>query len=105
MEKLSWLHKRLVRSVVKKMLNRADEDVEQEIYIRLWQKFPTYREQEKLGAWIRVVAENFCKDYLKSKSRKLLAASVGEEESGLADMAATDNPERAWLWCWSKLTG
>ena len=25
MEKLSWLHKRLVRSVVKKMLNRADE--------------------------------------------------------------------------------
>ena len=35
MEKLSWLHKRLVRSVVKKMLNRADEDVEQEIYIRL----------------------------------------------------------------------
>ena len=97
MEKLSWLHKRLVRSVVKKMLNRADEDVEQEIYIRLWQKFPTYREQEKLGAWIRVVAENFCKDYLKSKSRKLLAASVGEEESGLADMAAADNPERAWL--------
>ena len=65
------------------MLNRADEDVEQEIYIRLWQKFSTYHEQDKFGAWVRVVAENYCKDYLRSKSRKLLAATVSEEDGGL----------------------
>ncbi len=97
MDSLAWTHKRLVRSVVKKMLNRADEDVEQEIYLRLWQKYPAYREQNKLGGWIRTVAENFCKDYLSSKSQKLMAATLGEEESGLDNIAAVDNPERAWL--------
>lgn len=97
MENLNWFQKRLVKNVVRKMLNRSDEDVEQEIYIRLWQKFPTYREQEKIGAWIRVVAENFCKDYLKSKSQKLLNASVDEESAELENVSALDNPEREWL--------
>ena len=97
MQEINWFCKRLVKSVVKKMLNRADEDIEQEIYIRLWQKYPTYREQDKFGAWVRVVAENYCKDYLKSKSRKLLAATIGEEESGLERLAADGDPERTWL--------
>lgn len=97
MQNVNWFCKRLVRSVVKKMLNRADEDVEQEIYIRLWQKFSTYHEQDKFGAWVRVVAENYCKDYLRSKSRKLLAATVSEEDGGLDALAADGNPEREWL--------
>ncbi len=89
--------KKLVQGVVKKMLNRRDEDVEQEIYIRLWQKFSTYQEQDKLWAWVRTVAENYCRDYLKSKSHKLMMVSVDEEESGIENFSAGDNPEKAWL--------
>lgn len=96
-DNLNWRYKRLVKGVVRKMLCRGDEDVEQEIYLRLWQKFPSYREQDKLGAWIRTVAENYCRDYLKSKSRKLLSVSVDEETGGLAEMSTGENPERAWL--------
>ena len=88
----------LVKSIVRKMLCRSDEDVEQEIYIRLWEKYPSYHEQDKLWAWVRTVAENYCRDYLKSKSHKLLMASASEEESGLAETLSDDNnPERAWL--------
>ncbi len=97
MQDVNWFCRRLVKGVVKKMLNRADEDVEQEIYIRLWQKFSTYREQDKFGAWVRVVAENYCKDYLKSKSQKLLTVTVGEEDGCLEKLVAGDNPEREWL--------
>ena len=89
--------KMLVQSVVKKMLLRRDEDVEQEIYIRLWEKYPSYQEQDKLWAWVRIVAENYCRDYLKSKSHKLFAATVDEEEGGLENLSYEDNPERAWL--------
>lgn len=64
------------------MLNRADEDVEQEIYIRLWQKFPTYREQEKLGAWIRVVAENFAKIILRAKAESFWLLRSGRKKAG-----------------------
>ena len=96
-EKTNRYCKKLVQSVVRKMLYRSDEDVEQEIYIRLWQKFPTYREQDKLWAWVRTVAENYCKDYLKSKSQKLLRATVDEEEGELLSLTNGDNPEKAWL--------
>ena len=97
-DKATQLHcQKLVKSVVKKMLCRSDEDVEQEIFIRLWEKYPTYQEQDKLWAWVRIVAENYCRDYLKSKSQKLLAASVDEETSGMENFASTDNPEREWL--------
>ena len=36
-------------------------------------------------------------DYLKSKSQKLLNASVDEESAGLENVSAPDNPEREWL--------
>ena len=88
---------KLVKSVVKKMLKRSDEDVEQEIYIRLWQKFPTYKEQDKLWAWVRIVAENYCRDYLKSKSAQLMKASVGDEDGLIENISNGDNPEREWL--------
>lgn len=96
-EKTNRYCKKLVQSVVRKMLYRSDEDVEQEIYIRLWQKFPTYQEQDKLWAWVRTVAENYCKDYLKSKSQKFLMATVDEEEGGVENVASEDNPEKTWL--------
>jgi len=87
----------LVKSVVRKMLCRSDEDVEQEIYIRLWEKYPTYKEQNKLWGWVRTVAENYCRDYLKSKSQQLLAASIAEDDCELDTFSTDDNPERAWL--------
>lgn len=97
-DKATQLHcQKLVKAVVRKMLCRSDEDVEQEIFIRLWEKYPTYQEQDKLWAWVRIVAENYCRDYLKSKSQKLLAASVDEETSGMENFTSTDNPEREWL--------
>ena len=90
--------KTLVEGVVKKMLFRRDEDVEQEIYIRLWEKFPCYQEQDKLWAWVRTVAENYCRDYLKSKSRKLMSLTVEDEDgTTLENFSSDDNPERAWL--------
>jgi len=96
-QNLKWTHKMLIRSIVKKMLNRRDEDMEQEIYLHLWQKYPAYQEQDKLNAWIRVVAVNCCKDYLKRQSQKLLAASVNEEEAGLEAFSIADDPEKAWI--------
>ena len=88
---------RVVKNVIHRMLCRNDEDVEQEIYIRLWQKASQYREEDKIFGWVKVVAENYCRDYLKSKSQKLLMASVDEETGQMEYMSDNDNPERRWL--------
>lgn len=96
-EKTKLTCQRLVKSVVRKMLCRSDEDVEQEIFIRLWEKYPSYQEQDKLWAWVRTIAENYCRDYLRRKSQKVLAASVDEVTGGLENLSSGDNPERQWL--------
>lgn len=88
--------KKLVRSIVKKMLYRNDEDAEQEIYIQLWRKFPHYQEQDKLWAWVRTVAENYCRDYLRSKSKQLLSSST-EINDELINSPNSEDPERTWL--------
>ena len=67
---------KLVKSIVKKMLYRSDEDIEQEIYIKLWHNYPNYTDQEKLGAWVRTIAENCCRDYLRCKSKQLRQKST-----------------------------
>ena len=88
---------RIVKNVVYRMLCRTDEDAEQEIYIRLWQNASKYREQDKIFGWVKTVAENYCRDLLKSKSQKLLAVSVDEETGGMEFISDNDNPERRWL--------
>jgi len=88
--------KKLVQSIIRKMLFRNDEDVEQEIYIQLWRKFPKYQDQDKLWAWVRTVAENYCRDYLRCKSKQLLSASMYNDED-LINCSTGDNPERIWL--------
>ena len=88
---------RIVQNVVRRMLCRSDEDVEQDIYIRLWQKYSQYQEQDKLFGWVKTVAENYCRDVLKSKSQKLLRASLDEEVGSLEFISNQDNPERQWL--------
>lgn len=47
-----------------------NEDLEQEVYIKVWQKSDNYAEQCKLTGWLGTVAKNFSKDYLKSTSKK-----------------------------------
>lgn len=88
---------KIVKNVVHRMLYRNDEDVEQEIYIRLWEKFPQYQEQKKLLGWIKTVAENYCRDVLKSKSQKLLMATVDDDDDSMEFVSNQDNPERSWL--------
>ena len=88
---------KLVKVIVKKMLSRNDEDVEQEIYIRLWHNYPNYEDRDKLGAWVRTIAENYCRDYLRCKSKQLLSKSPEGDEEFINNMTTGENPERIWL--------
>lgn len=97
-DKTKRLCKTVVQKVVKKMLFKSDEDIEQEIYIRLWEKFSLYKEENKLLAWVRTVAENYCRDYLKKKSRALLTVSVNNDEGEEEIVAPVfETPEALWI--------
>ena len=78
-----------VRYIIKKITNEQNEDIEQEVYIKVWQNKDKYKEQGKLKGWIGTIAKNLSKDYLKSayvKNRQ----DIDEEKLGeIKDKKAT----------------
>lgn len=72
-------HGAVVRSIIKRITNEQNEDLEQEVYTRVWKNSDKYREKGTFNAWIRTISANLSKDYLKSSQKKLSDNSTGDE--------------------------
>ena len=71
-------YKAKIRAVIKKITGSYNEDLEQEVYLKVFENMPEkYKEEGKLGAWIRTVATNVCFDYFKTNKYKSEAAEDG----------------------------
>ena len=54
-----------VRSIIKLITKETNEDLEQEVYVKVWKNADKYKEQGTLKSWINTIAKNVSKDYLK----------------------------------------
>lgn len=72
-------HSAVVRSIIKRITNEQNEDLEQEVYTRVWKNSDKYKEKGTFNAWIRTISANLSKDYLKSSQKKLSDNSTGDE--------------------------
>lgn len=54
-----------IKSIIKKITGKENEDLEQEVYIKVFSK-KNYKEQGSFKSWINTIAANVSKDYLKS---------------------------------------
>ena len=59
-------HGAVVRSIIKRITNEQNEDLEQEVYTRVWKNSEKYREKGTFNALIRTISANLSKDYFKS---------------------------------------
>ena len=53
-------------NIIKLITRSENEDLEQEVYIKLWKNADKYEERGSLKSWIGTIAKNTSKDYLKS---------------------------------------
>lgn len=72
-------HGAVVRSIIKRITNEQNEDLEQEVYTRVWKNSDKYQEKGTFNAWIRTISANLSKDYLKSSQKKISDNSTGDE--------------------------
>ena len=70
-----------VKNIIRLITQEQNEDIEQEVYIKAWQKSDSYKEQGKFKGWIGTIAKNFSKDYMKSSSKKFQDNSIQDEET------------------------
>lgn len=82
-------NKQNVRNIIKKITNEQNEDIEQEVYIKVWQNRDKYEEKGKLKGWIGTIAKNLAKDYLKSSHVKNRADLDEEKLNEIKDKKTT----------------
>lgn len=64
-------YKLKIRAVIRKITGSCDEDLEQEVYLKLFENMPDkYKEEGKFAAWVKVVTSNVCLDYFKTNRYK-----------------------------------
>lgn len=59
-----------IKKIIKNYLGFYDEDLEQEVYIKIWKNREKYKEQNKFSSWVCTITANLCRDYLKSAKFK-----------------------------------
>ena len=82
-----------IKKIIKDYIGFYDEDIEQEVHIRVWKNRDKYKEQNKFSSWICTITANICKDYLKSKQFKQKNITDGDEDA-LRNIKTTNTPEK-----------
>lgn len=90
-------HQNNIKKVIKLITKEENEDIEQEVYIKVWQKSDKYNEQGKLTGWLGTVAKNFSKDYLKSSAKKQQDNTISDEIQEYNLLNEKENPETVFI--------
>ena len=96
-EALYRAHYRHVYAVTLRMtcdVSRA-EDLTQEVFVRVWQKLPTFRGESALSTWIHTVAVRTTLENMRSESRREARVTVTDDPGRYAAEAKRAMPETA----------
>ncbi len=69
-----------IGAIIRNFTGSKNEDIEQEVYIKVWKNLETYSEKNKFTQWINTITANTCRDYLKSKSHKIERENYEDDE-------------------------
>lgn len=72
-------NKQNIKNIIKLITKQENEDIEQEVYIKLWKNADKYEERGSFKSWINTIAKNTSKDYLKSAVVKNEQNSTSDE--------------------------
>ncbi len=75
-------HGAAVRQVIKSVTNEHNEDLEQEVYLRVYKNSDKYQATGSFKSWICTIARNISKDYLKS-ARYRMEQPVNDDENNV----------------------
>ncbi len=92
-DELIKANKQNIKNIVKLITKQENEDVEQEVYIKLWKNSEKYEERGSLKSWVNTVAKNASKDYLKSAAVRNEQNSTSDEYTLTSIKDKKRNPE------------
>ena len=91
--KLVKQNKSNVKSIIRLITKEENEDLEQEVYLKVWKNADKYTEKGTFKSWINTIAKNVSKDYLKSAYKKREELFQDDDNSLNLIKDKKDNPE------------
>ena len=84
-------NKQNVRNIIRLITKETNEDLEQEVFVKVWKNQDKYTEKGSFKTWINTIAKNLSKDYLKSAYKRVQTNSTADEEviNSIKDSKAT----------------
>ena len=82
-----------------RMLGSMDDadDTVQEISIRVWQSWSTFRQDSSFKTWVYRIASNLCLDKLRQSKRRALPIDIFDPAVAIVEPRNT-LPDSAWIW-------
>ena len=72
-------NKQNIKNIIKLITKQENEDLEQEVYLKVWKNADKYEERGNFKSWVNTIAKNVSKDYLKSASFKNSSNTTSDE--------------------------
>lgn len=72
-------NKQNIKNIIRLITKEDNEDLEQEVYIKIWKNSDKYQEKGASKSWISCITKNTSLDYLKSSYQKVFKTSTSDD--------------------------
>ena len=91
--KLVRENKKNIQNIIRLVTKEDNEDLEQEVYVRVIKNADKYQEKGSFKSWVATIAKNISKDYLKSSAYKVRESALTEEDDWVQIADKRETPE------------
>lgn len=72
-------NKQNIKNIIRLITKEDNEDIEQEVYLKIWKNSDKYKEKGSIKSWISTITKNTSLDYLKSAYHKISKTSTSDD--------------------------
>lgn len=72
-------NKQNIKNIIRLITKEDNEDLEQEVYLKIWKNSEKYEEKGSIKSWISCITRNTSLDYLKSSHHKVSQTSTSDD--------------------------
>ena len=72
-------NKQNIKNIIRLITKEDNEDLEQEVYVKIWKNAEKYEEKGSIKSWISCITKNTSLDYLKSAYHRVFSTSMSDD--------------------------
>ena len=86
-------NKQNIKSIIRMITKQDNEDIEQEVYIKVWKGSVNKTGISKFSQWVNKITANTCKDFLKSKQYRIDNMKI-EDDTVINEIKDSKTPDK-----------